>query len=338
MAVLFMEGFNHMNSTSLLQKKWNQAAGGSFSTSDPRFTGQQYFVASLTPLVYNVPSLSSAVVGCAIYNNFTYNGNNYVPIISAINNAESANQIVLRATLYGYLYITIANSVTAVGGIYSSRPLKCKTWHYIDWQFTVSDSSSSNDCIVYLDGEEVLNIPASNDLQGATGSTFEAIRFDSSSPVNYSDIYISSRTGSNPDALICPRVFTQFPDGNGNTSQWTPTSGSNYQCVDENSPNDDTDYVSSNNSGDQDLYIYTDVNNGYSIKAVQSLLYARKDDAGTQQVNPVARVSGTNYTGSAQTLNNTYNYYMKVYDQNPNTSATWTPSEVNSSEFGLKIV
>ncbi len=231
MAIIFMDGFNHMNSYTLLARKWNQANGGAFSTSDQRFSGQQYYVGSLSQLIYNLPaSTDNAIVGFGYYNNFSYNGNNSVAIVSAINQAENANQLVLRTSLYGYLYVTIGSSTTPVAGLYSSRPLRYKAWHYIEWKFTTSNSSSAGDCLVYLDGEEVLNIPATNDLQGSTVSTFEIIRFDANSPTNFSDIYIADDTGStNNDVLYCPRVFTVLPDGNGNTSQWTPTAGSNYQ-------------------------------------------------------------------------------------------------------------
>src|SRR5262249_45834379 len=61
-------------------------------------------------------------------------------------------------------------------------------------------------------------------------------------PFRIDDIVILDTTGAvNNDFLGDCRVEAIFPNGAGNYAQWTPSTGSNFQNVDETPPNDDTD-------------------------------------------------------------------------------------------------
>jgi len=134
-------------------------------------------------------------------------------------------------------------------------------------------------------------------------------------------------------------VATSFPTGAGNHTQFTPSTGSNWQNVDDSAPNGDTDYNSDGTVGDRDSFVITDLPSvANAVKAVQYSLYARKDDAGTRQLAPFVRISGTNYDGTTVTMASSYGMFTEVKEQSPATSSAWGVSEVNGMEYGYKVV
>jgi hypothetical protein len=107
--------------------------------------------------------------------------------------------------------------------------------------------------------------------------------------------------------------------------------------VNEHPPTDDTTYVSDSTPGDIDSYTVTDIDGGATVYAVQTNMWARKDDAATRQIAPVIRQASTDYVGTTVTLGTTYQYYSQLYDKDP-TAAAWTAANVNSDEFGVKEI
>jgi hypothetical protein len=129
-----------------------------------------------------------------------------------------------------------------------------------------------------------------------------------------------------------------MPNGAGAHSAWTPNGATpNYACVDETTADGDTTYVSDSTPGDIDTYAFADVDASATVYGVQTNLYARKDDAGTRQIAPVVRQSGTDYVGTTVTLGSSYSFYSQIYNQDP-TAADWTAAHVNADEFGVKEI
>jgi hypothetical protein len=74
-----------------------------------------------------------------------------------------------------------------------------------------------------------------------------------------------------------------------------------------------------------------------SIFGVQVNMVARKDDAGGRTLRSLTRISSTDYEGMSQNIGTDYRDYRQIIEQNPNTSATWTESDINGAEFGYKV-
>ena len=90
--------------------------------------------------------------------------------------------------------------------------------------------------------------------------------------------------------------------------------------------------------GDRDLYTAGALaTSAGTVYAVQTNLYARKDDAGTRQVCKTIRQGGTNYDGSAKTLGSSYQVYSELDNLDP-TGADWTIANVNGDQYGIKVV
>jgi len=156
----------------------------------------------------------------------------------------------------------------------------------------------------------------------------------------YDDLYVCDGTGSsNNNFLGDVRIDAKFPTGAGNSTQFTPSAGSNFQCVDDNPPNDDIDHVESANVGDKDTYAFGTLvsHTPLSIFGVQVNMHAKKDDAGARSIASVVRSGGSDTDGAAQPLGTTYANLRQMVEQDPNTAAPWTKVNLNASEFGPKV-
>jgi hypothetical protein len=127
------------------------------------------------------------------------------------------------------------------------------------------------------------------------------------------------------------------PDGAGSITNLTASGcGSNYQCVDEVSSDDDATYVErGSNSYRTDVYSLTDT--GVGAGTIDSVVvHCRTRKTMTQgNVQPTLYVGSTEYNGAAQSLTSTYADYSQAWSTNPNTGAAWTWTEINNLQAGV---
>jgi hypothetical protein len=233
--------------------------------------------------------------------------------------------------------------LTAGGTTRWTQSIKHGDWHYIEIKTTIHNSTGS----LYLkwDGEAVLSLTGidtqvsgtaqiTNFLLGGTGGSYRTPN------CAFDDLYVCDTSGSNNnDFLGDVRVQSIFPTGAGNTTQWTPSAGNNYACVDDTTPNADTDYVSETTTGEKDTYAFGNVTpTSGTVKGVQVLIHNRKDDAGSRTIAPVYRPVSTDYDGTAVAVLDGYTYIREITEVSPATSAAWTIAEINGAEFGVKLV
>ena len=231
--------------------------------------------------------------------------------------------------------------------------LTANTWHYIEFKFKVTSSTSSGDVEIYVDNDLKLSVAASSNTQATANAYATHMQLSGSSVPTLSgggsgvwyidDIYILDSSGSYNTSRLGPvRVTTLFPSGNGNSSQLLGSDGNstnNYLLVDENTaPNSDTDYVGSATVGQKDTYAYDDLPaTATDVYAINIQSMARKTDTGARDFNPVIRTGSTDYDQSAVSLSAGYLLYRKIVEENPNTTAPFTVSEVNGMEVGFKV-
>lgn len=158
--------------------------------------------------------------------------------------------------------------------------------------------------------------------------------------VNVDDVYILDTTGGSfTDFLGDIHYETPLPDGAGTTTNWTPSAGSNYQNVDDSTaPNDDTDYNSSTTVGHIDQYAFAAmVATTGSILGVVVNAMDRKDDSGARTHGLVSYLSGTTDVGTAYSPGTSYTNHQAAFATKPG-GGSWTISDVNAAEFGIKVV
>jgi hypothetical protein len=106
--------------------------------------------------------------------------------------------------------------------------------------------------------------------------------------------------------------------GNGDLTDFTPSTGTDHGAmVDENPPNDDTDYTTGDTAGQQDCYQYPSLALTGAILGIQTNLYAKKTDAGARTVAPIVRLGSTTYVGVAVAPATSYSYLTAIRELNP---------------------
>lgn len=223
----------------------------------------------------------------------------------------------------------------------SSKTLLSNVWYYIELGATINNTTGSFE--LRING---VNVTSNSGIDTqTTGNARTNGVFISSRPPGghydyWDDVYYLNDSGSIAnDFLGDVKVECLFPSGAGSSTDWTPSAGSNYECVDEASPNDDTDYISEYIVSDHDTYACDDlVTTSGSIYAVQHLLRARKIDAGNRSLKTVYRGGTTDYPNSnTHSIGDNYVYYSDILEQDPDTSSAWTISGVNAGEFGVEL-
>ncbi len=210
------------------------------------------------------------------------------------------------------------------------------TWYWLEFKVVTNNSTGSYE--LKIGGTTALS-GSSIDTQPGASAYHDNVYFSSSLSLSIDDLYICDSTGSlNNDFLGNCRVLAIRPTADGTTTDWTPSAGDAYSCVDEHPINDDTDYVESDTTDTLDLYGYADISDVGDIFGVQINTCCRETDATNFSLKTTIRSGTTNYDDSAQVIGTT-NYINKkrIAEVDPDTSAAWTISGLNAAEFGIKV-
>ena len=148
----------------------------------------------------------------------------------------------------------------------------------------------------------------------------------------YDDIVID-----NADWIGNTFIQGVFPSNVGNSSQFTPSVGSNYSCVDE-VPASDTDYVATNAVDQLDTYTHTALAGAAHVLCVQVQARAVQEGAPTPlNLKAALRSVGVDYLGTNSLVPTTnYKALSYVWQTNPLDGSPWTPAIVNATEIGMK--
>jgi hypothetical protein len=249
------------------------------------------------------------------------------------NSSNTGNQITISTKASGVLYVTRAG--TQLG---SDVAFALDTWHYIECKVVIA-SGTSGSVVVKLDGQTVLNLTGQNTQAQGTGTGVSQLRFLSSANNNFlDDLVMWDTTGSvNNDFMGDVKVYQLLPRANGDVNSWTASTGSNYQCVDEATPNDDTDYVETSTVSNADRYFFTTLSESGNMKGVMVNGYARKTDAYVRSLRLQA-MSNSNLSESGDKyVSDTYQTFFGMFERNPDGNVAWTDATINAATFGVKV-
>jgi hypothetical protein len=347
MALKFIDGFDHY-ATAQLTRKWSSQGGnqtgavsivspgrfaGGFLRSNPAGSNTNYMIKML-------PASATWVIGFAFRPNSLPSGNVQ---FCALWDTGAASQCELKLNGDGTISMTRNN--TALTGGTSTLGISAGSWFYLEWKITIANAIAANSCKVRVNGVDFINVATGQDTQNSANASANLIALGTMSGVaqaalDFDDLYALDGSGTvNNDFLGDVRVEALYPGGAGTTTQWTPSAGGNYACVDDVTPNDDTDYVSSSTVGQKDTYVMSNLTgNAAAIAGIQSDLLHRKDDAGSRTVAAVIRSGGADYDGTAASVLDNYFYASEIRETDPATGTAWTITGVNAMEAGIKVV
>jgi hypothetical protein len=341
MSLKYMDGFDHY-ATGQFTRKWTLVGGGITAAPAGRFGGSclRINVTGSTNIYKVLTPSASWVIGFAFRIAGASGGSTNITALT------DAGTIQVELRLNPDLTLSVTRNGTALTGGTSVTTLSLNTWYFIEFKATIADSIPANSCKVRINGVDVITVATGQDTKNTANATangfYLGVNYAGGTGGNWDwdDLYVLDGSGSvNNDFLGDVRVETLYPAGAGNSSQWTPSAGANYACVDDVTPNDDTDFVSSSTIGQRDTYTMSNLGgNPPSIVGVQTLLLNRKDDAGSRQMAAVVRSGGSDYDGASVSVFDTYSYATEIRETDPGTAAAWTVTGVNSMEAGIKLV
>lgn len=228
----------------------------------------------------------------------------------------------------------------------AANPIAPGKWYHFQVKTDLKTSGGST--IVRLNGvDEIINFSGQN---SAVDSACTHVQFRC--PTNYEtqgtcawdDFWVTSNYNAtteqgqpNTGFLGDLKVHTVVPNGPGDSTQWTPTTGANWSTVDEN-PINTTDYVSAANAGMRDLYNVTDLPGAtLGVYGVQLSLYAKKADAGSASISPVLRDGVTDVVQSSTGLSTSWGlYYGPQVTKRPSNGAVFTAADINALQIGAE--
>ncbi len=228
------------------------------------------------------------------------------------------------------------------------------TWFYIEFKVLCHNTAGTVE--IRINGSAVADVAVTGKDTRAHASValidgMDILATSVTNPTMYltfTDLYVC--TGANPapcnDFLGDVRVNAFLPSGATGTSgptELTPSTGSNYACVDEATINA-ADYVSG--TAGKDVYNFPDLGfTPLTLYAIAIKNTAKKNDAGARYVNGVLRYSGVNYPGALVALSDgSHKTYSEIRVTDPSTtnslsafSGSAAETFFNACEFGPRV-
>lgn len=156
----------------------------------------------------------------------------------------------------------------------------------------------------------------------------------------YDDWYIIDETGSsNNDFLGAVKVETLMPSAAGDSSNFTPSAGSNFENVDE-TPIDTTTYNESlATSGNKDLFNIDNLSTiSGDVKGVQVTSYAISTEGQVITVEGLVKSSITeNNAGTFYVGSDVYQPFSAVWETDPALGGSWLVGNINTLQIGYEV-
>jgi hypothetical protein len=249
----------------------------------------------------------------------------------------------LRMNTDGTLGVARNGTVLAT----STNALTAATWYYVEIKVTIADSGTYE---VRVNGTSTGWIPsATGDTRNAGNASANVIRLGATTGVainaDIGDLYVLDGTdgtaaqgAANNDFLGDVAVTALRPTGAGSSTQFTPSAGANWECMDDTSADGDTTYVESSTAGHVDLYAMGNLTASAPAKFIQVVHQWRKTDAGTRTARPVVKSGSSTANGSTISLSDSFTMDHQIIGKDPATGAVWTNTAINAIEAGLEVI
>jgi hypothetical protein len=233
----------------------------------------------------------------------------------------------------GHATSNVFTTIHATG----STVLSNDTWYHIE--IKLISHASTGEVHLKLDGSDEITLTGADTLNVLGSMSGVILGCDKQTAgavtTSYDDLYICDTSGSvNNSFLGNVECVSLKPNGAGSSTQFTPSAGSNYDAVNNATP-DMADYVSSSTSTHKDLYAFEDASD--APLATRLRIFGTPEAGGSASIYPVCKSGATESDGTARSFAG-FSKLDEIYEVDPNTSAAWTLSNFNAAEFGVKVV
>jgi hypothetical protein len=368
MALLAFEGFDSLNSSSLLTSLGEinivqQVAFGSPGLSSANYTlvsglygGQALRISTNAPTITNhafaiqrqIPSTNQVIVGFHFLVESFLDIHNERYLLGLMEG--TTRHISLTVDASGRFRVSRGLATAAGGGLLAQSTTGLygvNSWAYAELQILVSDTigtvslSLNGTVIATATNVDTRNAGTSGVINlvsfesGISATSFSAARF-----TRFDNLYILDTTGPAPlNAPLGPvRVDTLVPSADVQTNFTRSSGSSSFVLIDDVPANGDTDFVSSGTSGHKDIMELSNLSAvGGTPLAVRTVLTARKTDAEAINVIPSLIAGGTEISGPSHAIGDSYAPYRHTFLTAPDGSSPWTEETVNDLRLAYRI-
>lgn len=276
-------------------------------------------------------------------------------VLAEFRNNDNEQQFGIRVTTTGQVQLYQSNGGDVGTGITlaTSKANVVKTKAYQHFGVRGRCDSVTGSCEVRLNGVTVLNV-SGKDTKG-TGSHDSVIaqvvvgapRNSVSALPNPLDIddatWWDTETGSDSSGLINDfvgdkKIYTEVPDADTSTEEWTPSEGTDSFAILANiPPSDDDEYLTAETSGLATRVSLSDLPGSVvAISAVMTVVRAWKTDAGDSKIKVGMVSGGEEDDGAMHALSEAPTYFSDVHETDPATGTLWTVDGFNAAELVLE--
>jgi hypothetical protein len=207
------------------------------------------------------------------------------------------------------------------------------SWYF--WELKVYMHGTNGTIELRRNQRVVLNLTGLDTLDAANAAVGRLYIYGNN---YYDDIYVCDTLGGvNNDFLGDLHIQTIRPNGAGYQTDWTPSAGANYECVDDSGLIALGDYVESQVKGDIDSYTLQDIT-APAVKGINVKVVAHKTDVGNQSIRPFVRLGGNNYNADRINLGDGWVGYSTPFDENPADSQPFEEADIDAMEAGLEVI
>lgn len=136
--------------------------------------------------------------------------------------------------------------------------------------------------------------------------------------------------------------YWRAPDGDTVDTDWVRNTGSSdFECIDDTTPDDDTTYVEATTAAEVSIYDVEDLPASASeVVAVIAVSLVRKTDGGDAEFEQgVVSTEGSpiaTQEGATHAPGQSYAYFKDVFAVDPATGVAWTPAGVNAAQLRIE--
>jgi hypothetical protein len=316
---MFLESFD-AESISSLGQRWMAVNNGAIGTGG-RFGGSCFQISgtnnnpTVSNLMYRFVSTSSLSFGFSFKQSTAYGGFQVV----LTNSGTIAYTI--QVNYLNQVYIT---NVATGASLVIQTTLVPGNWHHIDC--TLASIS--------LDGSTAQSVPGPPQMVNEI--ILYLLQYSNGIPSAYDDIYIApgSTTAYSDLAVVCLK-----PDAAGAYTQWTPSTGANWQNVDDSTPDDDGTYNQATTVNDIDSFAVSQPTNSLvNIAAVQVSTRTRKTAPNARVIANTMKVGGSIYVQAGSPVTDNYSDNVVCLALRPSDNLAWQMSDIAALETGYKLI
>lgn len=231
--------------------------------------------------------------------------------------------------------IKVYRNATYLGSA-SGVNIAANTWYCLEGYVKINDTTG--EVTLKIDGTQVANLTSKDTKNGGAGNidNLQIIASTYYTFFYFDDIVMRDDTWPGRGGII-----VLGPTSDGSVDNWTASAGNQYECVDDNPPNDYTDYISTDVStlNTVQLFGMSDLSGTFnSIPVVACVSKAKLDGAGSGNIRGIIKSSSSYGNGNSVGLNTSSKYVHACFTTNPNGGGAWNKAAVDALEAGVETI